>query len=456
MEIKFNDLTGSNKTTKGIKYKYIKGIVNIIQNDMSEITLVLSWISVNTPQRPVFVENFDCIHKSNLLPSALSNKLFDTYIIYDNSIGYYRLKCFYTEDEQERANLIRVTGKFPYSFNKEYEAQKLMNLFKNQKICDVSYVDEVDKELSNYLTHTFGIEFETASGIIPEDRCFVDGLIPLHDGSITGNEYSTIIMDHTFGLALLKQQLIDLTKYTFFNKECALHIHMGGFPVEKLSLCILYLLCYNFESSYYEGLLPRFSFNTECYKISGKSYCKKQPKFVSFEDLYSYFAEMPFFGDLYSSHPCDPDRISKWKVVGRYYALNLINMLCYQGPKTVEFRFLRPTFNYRKIRFWIMTFNAILLYTEKLSKLYKNSLISVTTGSQNTMKIASELINSQNSGFPTLMTIINNIYEKDSIIAKQWHSDYEALTYVIYNQNAINDSIGENIYLENLIMKDII
>ena len=39
-------------------------------------------------------------------------------------------------------------------------------------------------------------------------------------------------------------------------------------------------------------------------------------------------------------------------------------MLCQNGPKTVEFRFLRPTQNIDIILFWIYTLNAILKYAE--------------------------------------------------------------------------------------------
>lgn len=47
-----------------------------------------------------------------------------------------------------------------------------------------------------------------------------------------------------------------------------------------------------------------------------------------------------------------------------YYWLNIINSLCYNVNKTIEFRFLRPTYNFHKIVLWIYIFNAILQYAE--------------------------------------------------------------------------------------------
>ena len=78
-----------------------------------------------------------------------------------------------------------------------------------------------------------GFEFETSAGIIPEEIALRDGLVPLRDGSISGLEYSSVVLTpDNDGLSLLKQQLETLRQYTSFNKECALHIHFGKFPMK--------------------------------------------------------------------------------------------------------------------------------------------------------------------------------------------------------------------------------
>jgi hypothetical protein len=54
------------------------------------------------------------------------------------------------------------------------------------------------------------------------------GLIPLRDGSITGIEFSTVVLQGNEGLNLLKQQVEALNANTIFDKDCSLHIHFGG------------------------------------------------------------------------------------------------------------------------------------------------------------------------------------------------------------------------------------
>ena len=42
--------------------------------------------------------------------------------------------------------------------------------------------------------------------------------------------------------------------------------------------------------------------------------------------------------------------------------------MCYDGPKTVEFRFLRPTFDETKIVFWLLLLTGIMQYAINLGK----------------------------------------------------------------------------------------
>jgi len=97
---------------------------------------------------------------------------------------------------------------YPYSFSKKYEAIENFKIFENkQTVCE-----HKEFPISKYFKYTFGLEYETSVGIIPEDICFRDGLIPLRDGSISGNEYSTVVMAGNDGFNLLHQQLKTLRK----------------------------------------------------------------------------------------------------------------------------------------------------------------------------------------------------------------------------------------------------
>lgn len=256
-------------------------------------------------------------------------------------------------------------GGFPYTFSRKYEAVENFHLFKNQQVIH----DNTKYHLADFLKYTIGLEFETAAGYIPEHKCFEDGLIPLRDGSIRGLEYSTVVLKGNEGLNLLHQQLDTLRDYTITDKECSLHIHMGGYPLDPMKIMNLYVLCKRIEGNL-GNLLPSGSFNTSEYKNTEKNYCNKLPMYNSFEDLYRGLVGTPYLGDLFQAHPDDVDRHHKWNIHSRYMWLNLINILCYKVNKTVEFRFLRPTYNFNKIILWLYIFNGLLICAEKANSPY--------------------------------------------------------------------------------------
>jgi len=300
----------------------------------------------------VYIENRWLEH--NILVSR-----FTKYIVYDCSRGDYFLNINVPLKETVMAKFCKRSG-FPYSFSKKYEAVENFNLFDHKQ----KVLENINFPIAKYFKYTFGLEFETSTGIIPEDICFRDGLIPLRDGSISGNEYSTVILSGNEGFNLMYQQIKTLRKYTRFDKECSLHIHIGGFPLEPQKILSLYNLCFILESEI-KTILPRYTFYTSKYKASHKDYCKLLPRsFDSFEDFYTAFTTNRFFGSLEQAHPHDIDRSRKWQIHERYYWANLLNLICYKVNKTMEFRMLRPTYNLEKILFWMYVFNAIMIVAE--------------------------------------------------------------------------------------------
>lgn len=257
-------------------------------------------------------------------------------------------------------------GGFPYNFERKYEACESFNIFDGKQ----RIINQETFPGSQYLKYTMGFEFETSAGYIPEEIVFRDGIIPLRDGSISGLEYSSVVLTpDDSGLSLLHQQLKTLRKYTSFNKECALHIHFGNFPMEKKAIFNLYLLCYYLQGNSLKKLVPRYTFDTQRYKKHHeKNYCGFIPSYSNFEDLFYDLTSMDFKGSFTEPHPADPDRHHKWNIGKRYYWINFMNLLCYDVNKTVEFRFLRPTYNLKKILVWVYIFNAMMLYAEKMAE----------------------------------------------------------------------------------------
>lgn len=288
------------------------------------------------------------------------NGRLEDHLMYHRGIGTQVLDFNIPLREIVASKYTKESG-YPYTFAKKYEAVENFDIFKGKQCI----IEHKEFPISKYFKYTFGLEFETCVGIIPEELCFRDGLIPLRDGSISGNEYSTVVMEGENGFNLLLQQLKTLREYTRFDKECSLHIHMGGFPLVPEKILSLYNLCYNLQTEL-RTALPGLTFKTAEYKASHKDYCKLLPQaYGSFEDFYRAFTTMTFYGDLHQAHPEDIDRARKWNIHQRYYWANLLNLICYKVNKTMEFRMLRPTYNLEKILFWMYTFNAILQYAEK-------------------------------------------------------------------------------------------
>lgn len=301
------------------------------------------------------------------------NKLF-----YNNKSGVYYY-IISNECITELLTYLYNTEVSPYgyqTFDLSYSAIDYTKLFSSTTVKNAYNKNYISK----FLDYTFGIEFETNSGVIPENECYKNGLIPLRDGSITGYEYSTIVLGKTYGLEILKNDINVLNKYTSFDKDCSLHIHFGKLPITKEFIFILYKMCYGIES-YLETILPRYTFHTDVFKTSHKNYCAKLYKFDTFEDMYSYYLDgnkLPKEIDLYAPHPNDIHRNRKWQIHTRYHWANFINLLFYDRAKTIEFRFLKPTYNYLKIVGWITIFTMII---KKAEDLYNEYLMRKETNS---------------------------------------------------------------------------
>lgn len=283
--------------------------------------------------------------------------LYHKMIFYSNALGCYGI-CF-SKDKYflNRIKYEHGIGGFPYNFKRHYEAIESFELFNGRQIIDTF------ENIGKYLNYTFGLEFETKGGYIPEDKCFEAGLIPLRDGSIPGLEYSTTILKGCEGINQLKLALPYLRKYTGYNKSCSLHMHLGGFPLDPKKIWKLYKFIYKFQFLI-QPYISEYAFNTKYFKDNEKDYCKKLPLYRSFNQFFKSIAGNDFLGDFFQPHPNDRFHEAKWRIPSRYYLCNFVNLLCYDKNKTVEFRFLHPTFNFNRIVLWMLIFNAILYNAE--------------------------------------------------------------------------------------------
>jgi hypothetical protein len=337
-------------------------------------------------------------------------------VFYSNYQGCYKLKNEYSETSILKETLIFGQGGFPYTFSRRYEAVESFDIFSGKQ----SVIKEKSYPISKVLKYTIGLEFETAAGYIPENLCFRDGLIPLRDGSISGLEYSTVVLKGDRGLSLLEQQLSTLKKYTEFNKECSLHIHFGGFPLDPAKVWNLYQVCLGLQNQL-RSLVPAYTFKSSEYKANRKDYCNLLPTYRNFDELYQSLVGRRFLGSFEQPHPNDIRREAKWRIPTRYYWVNFINLLCYRVNKTVEFRLLRPSYNFKKIQVWLYILNAILLYAEGCKS------------------VSLSRVNLQN--------IIEAVYPRE--LVDKLRTELCKLEILTQNQSRCADLIGGDLILEN-------
>lgn len=363
---------------------------------------------------------------------AINKNIFGDLLYFNNINGFYTVKKRDTKIEGD-ISLLKGNGSFPYIISRAYDAESNIKQFKDLDDVKIKYSDKYKK----LLKYTFGIEYETNSGYIPQDECFANGLIPLRDGSISGIEYATVVMTGKDGIERVERQIDVLNKYTTFDKNCSLHLHFGKFPVSSDAIMSLYILATLVQRDL-QPYLPKYSFSTRNYKSSGKDYCKPlSSNYPTFSDFYTFISDgtAAYAGSLVEKHPRDPEKESKWNVRSRYHWVNFVNMCFYKGPKTVEFRMLRPTHNFNKIIFWIFFFNAMMLYAEKLAERIgqmKNLHIYVRRN------------------YRGLIQMLSEVYPKE--LVDKMSDTLDKLKYIVDCQERARDLIGEMTEFEDSVL----
>ena len=367
-------------------------------------------------------ENSYILHTRNGSLYVSNKSLFDKIDkVYDTSSGIYidrptAAQSGFNPSEHGKGN------HYPYTFERMYNSESLIPKFSeidhNKYIPNVlSLINKSNKTFSLLKKYSFGLEFETSGGIIPEHHCKELGLIPLRDGSINGHEYTTIPMRGEDGINLLINQMSKLKEYCVINKECSVHVHFGNFPLNEKAIVNLYNLCYSLQNEMGE-MFPTYIYNTAKYKKAGKDYCKKLPqKFDSISPLYYFLSEQraEWMGKFTDQHPQDPNRDRKWENHQRYYWINFINLLFGNNAKTVEFRMHTPTFNSDKIINWLFVCTALLNYAEKheIKMDFKNITLSevmLFSYDERTAGIINSYIVTRKTYFRRCVGVFNDAY----------------------------------------------
>lgn len=243
---------------------------------------------------------------------------------------------------------------------------------------------EISKNVKSYAPLlkglTFGLEFETVRGVVPDRITRGLGLIPLRDGSIDGLEYATIPLSGEKGLQAAIESCKALEKFTEYDDSCSLHLHMGGVPrTEEYLLALFKVLClvqdeffemfpiykkYNFgvKRKNYTQPFDAITMMNQMDKTINSSNIKE-----NFDVLYRFLSRgqsYPEVGNNLSNvkgHPSDPRGTSKWNITSRYFWVNLIPIV-FGNKQTIEFRIHTPTTDHNKTLHYIYICGAILNY----------------------------------------------------------------------------------------------
>jgi hypothetical protein len=228
---------------------------------------------------------------------------------------------------------------------------------------------------------SFGLEFETVAGFIPERITKKLGLIPLRDGSISGLEYVTVPFEGDKGVQSIVDICKSLSKRTEFNNSCSFHLHIGNIP-RTPQFILAFLKVSSFVQNDIYSMFPLYKqYNMG---IKNKNYSKPYDMFdlfskldsvineqninKNFNVLFKFLAsEKASFSDyandlnLVCSHPSDPNGNQKWNVNTRYFLHNFIPLI-FGNKQTIEFRVHTPTFDYYKIIMFLIM-NSVLIKT---------------------------------------------------------------------------------------------
>lgn len=298
---------------------------------------------------------------------------------------------------------------------------------------------------------TFGLEFETTKGVIPNNKLNILPLIPLRDGSIDGLEYVTIPLSGEKGVQALIDSAVELNKRTEYNNSCSLHYHIGNIPRTPEFILAFYKVISHFQEELFE-LFPLhkkynfgvkrksyskpFPFNIINCQLDPSIDCNNKDQLIkNFKVIFDYFAEIiPFeaYGnDLEKvlAHPLDERGNAKWNINTRYYAVNFIPLI-FGNKKTIEFRIHTPTYNIDKILNFLFINSYLINYTkENYSKILKDP----------TLLLKKDLIRFVSNYISNSKTLNSN--NRDLLI--DYHISYiNTRKDYIYDFNSKGDIIG--------------
>tara|TARA_R110000772_G_scaffold62241_7_gene140034 strand:- start:616 stop:2112 length:1497 start_codon:yes stop_codon:yes gene_type:complete len=320
-------------------------------------------------------------------------------------------------------------------YNQYYEPS-----FKSQSI------EELGALLEKY-NITYGVEFETSKGYIPERLCYKHGLLPLRDGSIEGLEYVTIPLSGSKGLYNLYDICELLKKRCKYDFKCSMHLHLAGVKRKPMDIINFHKIMSIAQEEMFL-LQPDYKKNATDYG-KNKNYSAPMSKqrvnaFIKgtydnklyfkglFEDISGGTSFSSYNNDLeiVHEHPQDPSGEHKWQIGARYSICNFTHIL-FGNKQTVEFRQHNNTFDFFKLFNFILTSASTVVFNNVYKKeLLDFNFVKDIYESSDTLTYLMETLKSVEPLVTNDLYNINMQYNKDryAMIKKMNVTDPEGLT----------------------------
>lgn len=343
------------------RVKLISGIVAISKDG----TIQHGYFSKN-PLRNIVFNDSHCLSEEAIIGKRVVEQL---------STGY-----FYTEGTKSESSLNKKGIGSRYSFQLDYSASSKLGsfteIYNNIKKDAAKTVCPFTKELNDA---SFGFEFETDNGFIPERKIYSHGLIPLRDGSLRHDglepfEFTTIPLSGNDGINTLCNISEVLQKYTTISHRCALHVHIGGYKGSDKFVVALHRLMLRIQDEIYSMFPENYRFTSQdgfkqkdyCAPIKNIKILKSASVKDNFEKIFSFYCNGAenFKGFNVTPHPLDREERHKWNVDYRYFIVNMIPFI-WGKSGTIEWRVHPPTQNKDKIINWLFITNGILKFVDK-------------------------------------------------------------------------------------------
>jgi hypothetical protein len=266
------------------------------------------------------------------------------------------------------------------------------------------YKGSTTEEYANKLLGnlSFGVEFETSRGSIQKSFLGHGGIIPLIDGSLNSRqqyEYTTVPLSGVSGLNTLKKVCKRLNEQCYIDRSCALHVHIGSLPNNKIFLISLYHLFERIQEELFD-MIP--AYKKDEINIMGKSRNYSEPiRSLGIENnsIFSGKGERSekqvnkYLNEIYHFLSCGQQLDEnydfntrgtyrtpwnrQWNCPTRYFAMNLVNYF-FSESGTVEFRLHSPTLNFTKTSCWLYICIAIIRYANTYAEKILNRKSKIT------------------------------------------------------------------------------